>query len=153
MRLVRAYTGKSKILKMEGGFHGISDYAEISSSPTLETAGNFESPASVACSYGIPSVVKDEMVIASLNEKEITASIIKSHQKELAAVFTEPMLGTGGLITVQDGYLEFLREITRQQGTLFVFDEIITARLGPGGAQQRFGVTPDLCLLGKIIGA
>jgi len=152
MRLARAFSGKNKILKMEGGFHGLSDYAEISTHPPLDKAGDPARPNSIADVIGIPPAVTEQVVIAPFNQKQATGDIIEEHREDLAAVFVEPMMGTAGLIEPLDGYLEFLRDITSRYKILLVFDEIISARLAYGGAHERFQVTPDLCLLGKIIG-
>ena len=152
MRLARAFTGKNKILKMEGGYHGLSNEADVSIHPPLEKAGSPSRPVSVAGDHGIPAGVVQDILVAPFNDKEATGAIIEDNLEDLAAVIVEPMLGSIGMIPPQDGYLEFLREVTARHNVLLIFDEVITLRLAYGGAQEYFGILPDICMLGKIIG-
>lgn len=152
IRAARAYTGRNKILKMEGGYHGSHPEAEISARPRPELAGSMERPLSLPDGPGIPKGVAKEVLVAPFNNEEVAGKIIRQHRRELAAVIVEPMLGIAGQIPPKDGYLQFLREITEQNDVLLIFDEVMTARLAVGGAQEFFRVTPDLTALGKMIG-
>ncbi len=146
LRLARAFTGRDKILKFEGGFHGMSAEALMSLAPTrLE---NF--PLAVPDSAGIPESVRDHMLIAPFNDAESARQLMAEHADEIAAVIVEPLQR---LIPPQPGFLESLREETAKHGIVLVFDEIVTGfRLAYGGAQEYYGVQPDLCTLGKVIG-
>lgn len=145
IRLARAYTGKSKILKFEGGYHGMSAEAQMSLAPSQQI--NF--PTAVPDSAGIPQGVADEMLIAPFNDLEAVASLLSEH-KDVAAVIAEPLQR---IIPAQPGFLQGLRDLCDRHGVLLIFDEIVTGfRLAYGGAQERYGVTPDICTLGKIIG-
>jgi glutamate-1-semialdehyde 2,1-aminomutase len=146
MRLARAFTKKDKILKFEGGYHGMSDYALMSLWPTR--AGNTARP--VADSAGIPASVGGEMLVAPFNDLEAARQLIHAHRDELAAVIVEPMQR---LIPPVPGFLQGLRDITAEYGVLLVFDEVVTGfRLAYGGAQDYYGVIPDICTMGKVIG-
>ena len=146
LRLARAFTGREKILKFEGGFHGMSDYA-LQSNQWL--AQPVELPAARAVSAGIPRSVSDQTLVAPFNDLAKTLEILDRHRHELAAVIVEPMQRTW---PPAPGFLEGLRNATRDAGVLLVFDEIVTSfRLALGGAQERYGVTPDLCAIGKGI--
>jgi glutamate-1-semialdehyde 2,1-aminomutase len=152
MRLARAFTGKSKIMKMEGGYHGLYDGADISVHPSLEKAGSSQKPLSVPDDLGLLSNAVQETIVAPFNDKRETQVIFEDNLKDLAAVIVEPMLGSCGMIPPQNGYLEFLRELTARNKVILIFDEVITLRFASGGAQDRFKIMPDLCMLGKIIG-
>jgi len=151
-RAARIFSGRSKIVKMEGGYHGTHDLAEVSIWPGLDVAGPEDRPMSVAQNKGIPQTILDEVIVVPFNNKEVTERIIRDRQKEIACVVVEPIMGAAGLITPVDGYLGFLRDLTRELGILLVFDEVVTFRLDPGGAQSIYGVEPDLTAFGKIIG-
>jgi len=145
IRLARAYTGKDKILKFEGGYHGMSAEAQMSLAPTIEV--NF--PRAVADSAGIPQSVADEMLIAPFNELDAVASLLDEHD-DVAAIIVEPLQR---IIPPLPGFLAGLRKLCDKHGVLLIFDEIVTGfRLSYGGAQERYGVVPDICTLGKIIG-
>lgn len=146
MRLARAYTGREKILKFEGGYHGYSDYGLMSLAP--KNPGNSMEP--IPDSPGIPAAIKDTMLIAPFNDADAVESLMKAHEGEIAAVFMEPLQR---LIQPQPGFLEAMRELTLAHDILLVFDEVVTGfRLAYGGAQAYYGVTPDVCTLGKAIG-
>lgn len=146
MRAARAYTGKEKILKFEGGYHGTSDYAMMS---VFASAG-VEFPQAEANTAGIPKALNDLMLVSQFNDLDTTAAIVSAHMDEIAAVIAEPLQRT---IAPDPGFLEGLRKITRDAGVLLIFDEIVTGfRLAYGGAQEYYGVTPDLCTVGKIMG-
>ena len=146
MRAARAFRKRDKILKFEGGYHGMSDYALMSMAP--KNPGNF--PRAIPDSAGIPKSVRDEMLIAAFNDVEMVESLIKEHKDELAGVIVEPFQR---LLPPQPGFLQALRRITKEHGIPLIFDEVVTGfRFAYGGAQEYYGVTPDLCTLGKIVG-
>ena len=146
MRVARSFTGKEKILKFEGGFHGTSDYAMMSVFASAST----EFPQAEPNSGGIPSALNDLMLISQFNDLDMTAAIIDAHKDEIAAVIVEPMQRT---LAPNAGFLAGLRKLTADAGVLLIFDEVVTGfRLAYGGAQEFYGVTPDLCSVGKIMG-
>jgi len=146
MRAVRAFRRRDKILKFEGGYHGMSDYALMSMAP--KNPGNF--PRAIPDSAGIPKSVRDEMLIAAFNDVEMVESLIKEHKDELAGVIVEPFQR---LLPPQPGFLQALRRITKEHDIPLIFDEVVTGfRFAYGGAQEYYGVTPDVCTLGKIVG-
>ena len=145
IRLARAYTGKPKILKFEGGYHGMSAEAQMSLAPAHSV--NF--PTAVPDSAGIPQGVADDVLIAPFNDLEAVASLLSEHS-DIAAIIAEPLQR---IIPAQPGFLQGLRDLCDTHGVLLIFDEIVTGfRLAYGGAQERYGVTPDICTLGKITG-
>jgi glutamate-1-semialdehyde 2,1-aminomutase len=152
VRLARAFTGKDKILKMEGGYHGLSDALDISVHPSPENAGTPLRPVSVPDDHGIPAGVIQDTIVAPLNDIEATREIFEENAGSLAAVIVEPLVGAGGEIPARKDYLSLLRELTAEHGVLLIFDEVISLRLAHGGAQERFSILPDLCMMGKIIG-
>lgn len=140
-RLARAYTGKNKVVKFEGCWHGGYDCLHMAVKP----------PVDVAETSGIPPETLKNTIIAPFNDFETTRQ--KTKNQEIAAFFIEPVLGAGGGIPAEKEFLKALRELSNDKGALLVFDEVITAfRLSPGGAQQFFNVIPDLTVLGKILG-
>ena len=146
MRLARAFTGRDKIMKFEGGYHGMSAEAQMSLAPDKLT--NF--PLAVPDSAGIPSGVRDEMLVAPFNDIEFARSLIAEHGHEIAGIIVEPLQR---VIPPAPGFLQTLREECDKYGIVLVFDEIVTGfRFAYGGAQELYGVTPDVCTLGKIIG-
>jgi glutamate-1-semialdehyde 2,1-aminomutase len=146
MRLARAYKKRDKILKFEGGYHGMSDYGLMSLAP--RRAGNFPQP--IADSAGIPRSVRDEVLVAPFNDLATVASLVREHRDELAGIIVEPFQR---LIPPRPGFLEGLRRITEENDLVLIFDEVVTGfRFAYGGAQQYYGVTPDICTLGKAIG-
>ena len=145
-RAARAFRRRDKILKFEGGYHGMSDYALMSLAP--KKPGNFPRPA--PDSAGIPKSVQDEMLVAAFNDIEMVESLIREQKDELAGVIVEPFKR---LIPPQPGFLQALRRVTAEHGIPLIFDEVVTGfRFAYGGAQEYYGVTPDLCTLGKIVG-
>ncbi len=146
MRLSRAFTGRDKIMKFEGGYHGMSAEAQMSLAPAR--LANF--PLAVPDSAGIPAGVRDEMLIAPFNDIEFARSLIAEQGHEIAGIIVEPLQR---VIPPAPGFLQALREECDKYGIVLVFDEIVTGfRLAYGGAQELYGVTPDVCTLGKIIG-
>jgi glutamate-1-semialdehyde 2,1-aminomutase len=146
MRVARAYKKRDKILKFEGGYHGMSDYGLMSLAP--KRAGNFPRP--IPDSAGIPKSIGDEVLVAPFNDLETVASLVREHKGELAAIIVEPCQR---LIPPKPGFLEGLRRVADENGLLLIFDEVVTGfRFAYGGAQTYYGVTPDICTLGKAIG-
>lgn len=152
LRLARAFTGRTKIAKPEGGFHGTSEYASVSVSPDLSQAGDPRRPASLPATQGVPQRVVDDVVVFPFNDADATEAVIRQHRDALAAVIIEPVLGSSGMIPARRDYLNRVREATARYGVLLIFDEIITLRLAPGGAQSVYGIVPDLTVMGKIVG-
>jgi glutamate-1-semialdehyde 2,1-aminomutase len=145
MRLARAYTGRDKILKFEGGYHGMSAEAQMSLAPAAQV--NF--PTAQPDSAGIPQGVADQMLIAPYNDLSAVEGLLAEHSN-VAAIIVEPLQR---IIPAMPGYLQGLRDLCTKHGVLLIFDEIVTGfRLAYGGAQERYGVVPDIVTLGKIIG-
>jgi glutamate-1-semialdehyde 2,1-aminomutase len=146
MRAARAFRKRDKILKFEGGYHGMSDYSLMSLAP--KRPGNFPQP--IPDSAGIPRSVREEILVAPFNDLEAAAAMVREHRDELAGVILEPFQR---IIPPMPGFLEGLRKITTEHGVPLIFDEVVTGfRLAYGGAQEYYGVVPDLCTLGKVIG-
>ncbi|MBW2215470.1 MAG: aminotransferase class III-fold pyridoxal phosphate-dependent enzyme [Deltaproteobacteria bacterium] len=146
LRLARVYRKRDKILKFEGAYHGMHDYAMMSNQWTM---GSPPLPQAVPNTHGIPRVLNDEVLIAPFNDLERTVEIISKHQDELAGVIIEPVQRT---FEPKPGFLQGVREVTAKLDIPLIFDEVVTGfRLGLGGAQELYGVTPDLCALGKAI--
>ena len=145
LRGARAFTGKSKILKFEGAWHGMHDYALWGLVPTEAS----DYPHSEADSAGIPAVIGDEILVAPFNDTEFALQLIESHAHELAAVIVEPLQR---VLKPDPGFLEALSEITTRLGIVLIFDEIVTGfRIAWGGAQERYGVVPDMATYGKAM--
>ena len=145
LRLARAFTGREKVLKFEGGWHGAHDYALQSAAPSVPA----EYPTPVPDSSGIPGAASRTVLVSPFNDPEAAARTVAGHARELAAVIVEPLQRA---IPPEPGFLERLREVTRSHGVLLIFDEIVTGfRLAWGGAQERYGVVPDLAVYGKTI--
>jgi glutamate-1-semialdehyde 2,1-aminomutase len=152
MRLARAFTGRPKIARMEGGYHGTHDYAEVSTHPAVDEAGPEDAPVARPDSMGTPAWALDQVVVLPYNNPDAAERIIRRYASELAAVILEPIIGAGGIVAATPDFLRRLRDVTRDLGILLIFDEVISFRVAPGGAQELYGVTPDLTTLGKIIG-
>lgn len=152
IRCARAVTGREKIMKMEGGYHGSYELAEVSLVPYPHLAGQADRPASVPVDASIPRSALEDAVVAPLNDPEAVTRLIEANADDLAAVIVEPMLGSMGMVPATKAYLETLRSVTERHGVLLIFDEVITLRAATGGMQEILGVTPDLTAMGKIIG-
>ncbi|RJP17536.1 MAG: aspartate aminotransferase family protein [Candidatus Abyssobacteria bacterium SURF_5] len=149
MKVARARTGKDKIAKFEGGYHGVHDYAQVSSLFSVG-GGTIEDPLSVPDTRGIPQAAVDQVMVLSYNRPE-SIEKIRKHKDELAAVIIEPV--PSALPIDMGDFLRQLRKVTRECGVLLIFDEVISGfRLAYGGAQEYFGVVPDMATYGKIIG-
>ena len=151
LKAARAYTGRPKIAKCEGAYHGAYDYAEVSLDPTPSAWGG-NAPVSVAYAKGTPANVLADVVTIPFNDLEAAVSLIREHGPELACVLVDPMPNRAGLVPADKAYLKALRRVTREVGALLIFDEVITFRLGYCGAQGLWDIEPDLTTLGKIIG-
>lgn len=146
IRVARGFTGRDKIVKFEGCYHGHSD-------GLLVKAGSAALTTSVPNSAGVPADFTRHTLVASYNDKDSVEKLFAAHKGQIAAVIVEPVAANMGVVLPEEGFLPFLREITKKEGALLIFDEVITGfRLAPGGAQSYFGVTPDLTTLGKIVG-
>jgi glutamate-1-semialdehyde 2,1-aminomutase len=151
LRLARAFTGRRKIAKFEGGFHGSHELAQVSVGPSLEKAGPAENPHSIPDSAGIPQDWADDVIIMPFNDAAAVERILDLHRSTVAALIVEPIIGAGGVIAPRPGFLQALRDLTGARGMLLIFDEIISLRVSLGGAQALYNVRPDLTTLGKII--
>jgi glutamate-1-semialdehyde 2,1-aminomutase len=155
LRLARAHTGRRKFLKFEGHYHGWYDpYLLNAHSHPPEQLGPVENPARMPDSEGIPPSTFDDVVLAPWNDVAAIERVMNLHGRELAAVITEPIMANMGCILPRDGYLQRLRELTRDCGALLILDEVVTGfRYAPGGCQEYYGVKPDLSTFGKALGA
>src|SRR6202166_245558 len=155
LRLARAHTGRNKFLKFEGHYHGWYDpYLLNAHSHPPEQFGSVENPARIPDSEGIPLSTFDDVLLAPWNDVATLEQIMRKHGHELAAVITEPIMANMGCILPRDGYLQRLRELTREYGVLLILDEVVTGfRYAPGGCQQYYGIQPDLSTFGKALGA
>ena len=151
LKAARAYTGRFKIAKCEGAYHGSYDHAEVSldTSPAQWTSN---APLSVPYAKGTPPAVLDDTIVIPFNDIDGAVGLIREHGDELACVLVDPMPNRAGLAPAERGYLEALRAVTREVGALLIFDEVISFRLGYHGAQGIWDIAPDLTTLGKIIG-
>ncbi len=149
IRLARSYTGREMIAKCEGAYHGSWDTVDISVAPPLDKAGSPKAPIAIPQNEGVPKGVLDNTTIIPFNDSEAAEKIIKKHKEKLAAVILEPLQRD---MPPASGFLESLREMTERYDILLIFDEVISFRLSPGGAQKYYGVKPDITSMGKIIG-
>jgi glutamate-1-semialdehyde 2,1-aminomutase len=153
IRLARAATGRDKIIKFEGAYHGLHDSALVSVKPHAPEFGDVNAPNSVTGGLGVPKASLANVPIATFNDLATVELRFKQNPGEIAAVILEPILMNVGLCFPQPGFLEGLREVTKKNGALLIFDEVKTgAKLGWGGASEYFGVTPDMVCLAKSIG-
>jgi glutamate-1-semialdehyde 2,1-aminomutase len=149
MRLARAYTGKDKVLKFEGGYHGFLDAHALS----FEPAGAERAPYTTRYKAGTPRVLEETIVTGTFNDLDGLERLVRDHRHELAAVISEPVLGSCGVIPPISGFLDGMRQICDDHEVLLIFDEVITGfRLALGGAQERYGVLADITTWGKAMG-
>jgi glutamate-1-semialdehyde 2,1-aminomutase len=153
LRLARACTGRSKVLKFEGNFHGYHDQVMFAIGTPPDRLGPETAPAVYPGSTGIPSGLEQHLVVVPYNRTDLLEEAFRRHGRELAAVLCEPIYYNAGCVIPTPEFLAALRRLTREQGVLLIFDEVLSAfRMAPGGAQEYLGVTPDLCTLGKAVG-
>jgi glutamate-1-semialdehyde 2,1-aminomutase len=154
MRVARGYTGRSKIVKFEGQYHGVHDYALISVLPNdLTELGDRDNPVRLAWGRGIPREITDTIIPVPFNDLDTLRRVFEREGEEIAAVIIEPVLGNAQAILPRDGFHEGVRAITREFGALLIYDEVKTGfRLARGGAAEFFGVTPDLATYAKAMG-
>lgn len=155
IRLARAYTGKDKIIKFEGAYHGWSDLHFVSYHPELTmAAGRYNAPRGLPDSTGMPQAFVDQLIIQPFNDLEVIEKTIRDRHFEIAAILIEPAMANCGVIPPVEGYLEGLRKISEQYGVLLIFDEVMTGfRIAPGGAQEYYNIKPDISTFAKAIGA
>jgi len=152
IRLARAYTGRERILKFEGNYHGWHDYVAWSHHFATDDDAHGQ-PVPIPSSAGIPAFVRDLILVREYNDAAAVRAVLAAEGDTIAAVIVEPVFHNAGAVLPEPGFLEALREACSAAGTLLIFDEVITGfRHGPGGAQARFGVMPDLTTLGKALG-
>jgi glutamate-1-semialdehyde 2,1-aminomutase len=153
LRLARAFTGRAKVLKFEGNFHGYHDQVMYSIGTPAEQLGPESNPTRFAGSTGMPPGLADLLVIVPYNRPDLLEEAFARHGGELAAAIGEPIYYNAGCIVPTPEFMAALRRLTHQHGALLIFDEVLSAfRMGPGGAQEYLKVTPDLCTLGKAVG-
>jgi glutamate-1-semialdehyde 2,1-aminomutase len=152
IRAARAFTGRPKIAKVEGGYHGTHDCVENSVRVPAGSGGSPDAPVPVAGSAGITPGVLSDVVIIPYNNLEAAKRILAAHSAELACVIVEPILGSVGFVPAEREFLVGLRQEAQRLGIIFILDEVQSFRLDRGGAQKLFGITPDLTCFGKIIG-
>ncbi len=146
LRLARGFTGRDKIIKFEGCYHGHSDFMLVKAGSGLLTYGETSSP-------GVPADAAKNTIIAQYNDLDNVREIFNQNKGEIACLIVEPLAANMGLVLPQDNFLQGLRKLCDENGALLIFDEVITGfRLAPGGAQQYYGINPDLTTMGKIIG-
>jgi glutamate-1-semialdehyde 2,1-aminomutase len=146
LRLARAVTRRTRMIKFAGCYHGHAD-------PFLAEAGSGLATLGIASSPGVPQAVVDDTIVVDYNDVDQVAVAVERHGEDLAAIFVEPVAGNMGCVPPLPGFLEALRALCDASGALLVFDEVITGfRVARGGAQERYGVRPDLTILGKIVG-
>lgn len=151
LRGARAFTGRNKVAKFEGAYHGSYDSAEVSVAPDGAASGPPDHPFAVAESEGIPPSVKDDVVVLPYNDPGASEEIIRSHKGDLAAVIMEPITGRM-MVPAEKDFARAVREVTASNGILLIYDEVIAFRVDRGGGQRLLGVKPDMTVFGKIIG-
>jgi glutamate-1-semialdehyde 2,1-aminomutase len=153
LRLARAFTGQSKLLKLEGNFHGYHDQVMFAIGTPADRLGPEAAPTPFPGSAGIPPGLEDNLVLVPYNRPDLLERAFARHGRELAALICEPVYYNAGCVLPTPEFAAALRRLTREHGALLIFDEVLSAfRMGPGGAQEYLGVTPDLCTVGKAVG-
>ena len=153
LRIARGYTGKTKVAKMEGGYHGFLDDSSFSAHPNASKADDdLEHIVPQPESAGIPANRAEDVVLLTQNNIEVSEKLIREHADELACVVMELQSGSGGIVTLDKAFVKRIREITKELGIVLIFDETITIRAYKGGLQSWYGVKPDLTISGKTLG-
>jgi glutamate-1-semialdehyde 2,1-aminomutase len=154
MRVARAYTGRTKIVKFEGQYHGVHDYALVSVTPNdMSELGDEDNPVGLAWGRGIPEAITRTVIPARYNEMQVLRRIFERDGADIAAIIVEPVLGNAQAIMPRPGFHEEMRALTKEFGSLLIFDEVKTGfRFARGGAAEYFGITPDLATFAKAMG-
>jgi glutamate-1-semialdehyde 2,1-aminomutase len=153
VRAARAFTGRNKLLKFEGHYHGWVDVLAVSNRPAIEKAGPLEAPRSDPHSIGLPPGVVNDVVICPWNQPEILENILDRYEGQIAAVIAEPIVANNACIMPASGFLKFLREACTKRNIVLIFDEIVTGfRVAPGGAQQLYNADCDIAVFSKALG-
>ena len=152
IRAARAHTGKNKVAKCEGGYHGTHDVVSVSVRTDPASAGPDERPIPIPSVGGLPMEVIDQVVVIPFNEPEAALCILEENASDLAAVIVEPLLGSSGMVPAEADYLSMLRDFTANNGVVLIFDEVISFRVARGGAQEHYDIIPDMTTFGKVIG-
>ena len=152
LRAARAFTGRTRFAKVEGGYHGTHDGVTVSVRVDPTLAGDPDNPTPVPASAGLVPGVTDQVVVIPFNDSATAHRILEDNADDLAAVIIEPVMGSVGMVPARPEYLSMLRDFTTANNSALIFDEVISFRVAPGGAQEYYGITPDLTALGKIIG-
>jgi glutamate-1-semialdehyde 2,1-aminomutase len=153
LRMARAYTGRTKVLRFEGHYHGWADQVHFSAKPPLDRVGDPDRPTPVPGTEGIPAVFAETLIVRQWNDEDTLRQTFTDHGDEMAAVICEPIMGNASVIPPRPGYLELLRELTTRHGVVLIFDETKTGfRVALGGAQELYGVLPDISTAAKAIG-
>ena len=151
IRAARVFTGRHKIAKFEGGYHGAHEYVSVSVTTPAERLDP-DGPTAIPEFDAMPPGVLEDVVVLPYNDLQGSEDILRRHGDELACVIMEPVASNFGYLPADTGFLNGMRDLTRELGILLVFDEVQSFRVAPGGAQERFGVSPDLTALGKVVG-
>lgn len=152
IKAARAYTGRPKIAKAEGAYHGTYDFAEISQIATPDTWGDVNKPNSVPVAFGTPECVKNDVVVFPYNDTERTLKLLEDNKEDLACVLIDPVSHRVGMFPIEEDFLMAVYKWTRKNKVLLVFDEVVTYRVTYNGMQSKYPIRPDMTALGKIIG-
>lgn len=152
IRAARAFTGRPKIAKCEGGYHGAHDDVSVSVNPPYDAVGDPQAPTAVRDYEGVPDKSVASVVVIPFNDPDSAVTLIRKHAPELAAVIVEPVIGRLGMVPADPEFLAALRAVCTELDIVLIFDEVISLRTAFGGAQEHFGITPDMTAMGKIIG-
>ena len=153
VHLARALTGRDFIIKVEGCYHGHHDSVQVSVLPEADEVGPRDSPTAVPGNSGIPTAIRDLVIVVPFNDAEAVARALAGHRGQVAAMILEPVMMNAGIIPPDPGYLAAIRELVHAEGALLIFDEVKTGfTTGPGGVTARFGVVPDMVCLAKALG-